>query len=59
PTLSPTPWRTPAAGVYLTGASTAPGPGVHGLSGYYAARTALGDVFGITEMPYLGLDPRA
>lgn len=47
PVLSPVPWRSPARGVYLAGAATPPGPGVTGMAGWYAARTAIEDATGI------------
>lgn len=54
PVVSPDPWRMPGRGLYLASASAAPGPGVHGLGGYYAARSALRHEFGRTTMPSLG-----
>lgn len=41
PTWGPDPYRTPAEGVYLCSAATPPGGGVHGMCGYWAARSAL------------------
>jgi phytoene dehydrogenase-like protein len=51
PTPRLNPWRTPIPGVYLCSAATPPGGGVHGMAGYYAARTLLKHEFGITRMP--------
>ncbi|MFC4909154.1 phytoene desaturase family protein [Actinomadura gamaensis] len=41
PALRWDPYTTPLHGVYLCSASTPPGPGVHGMSGYLAAASAL------------------
>jgi phytoene dehydrogenase-like protein len=49
-----TPWRTPLPVVYLCGGSTAPGPGVHGQSGWQAARLALRELH--LASPDLGPD---
>jgi phytoene dehydrogenase-like protein len=54
PTLF-SPWSTPINGVYLCSASTAPGPGVHGMGGLNAATLALAREFGVREVP--GLAP--
>ncbi|QIK63943.1 NAD(P)/FAD-dependent oxidoreductase [Leucobacter viscericola] len=47
PVVAQDPWRTPAKGVYLCSSSTSPGPGVHGLSGWYAALSALKHEYGL------------
>lgn len=53
PVLSADPWRTPMPGIYLCGASTVPGPGVHGQSGWFAARSILRHEFGVRRTPSL------
>ncbi len=41
PVLALDPYATPLPGVTLCSSSTPPGPGAHGLCGYFAARSAL------------------
>jgi phytoene dehydrogenase-like protein len=53
PTLRLNPWTTPIPKVYLCSSATPPGGGVHGMSGYYAARTVLRREFGIKTLPSL------
>ena len=54
PTPRVNPWTTPIPKAYLCSSATPPGGGVHGLSGYYAARTVLKREFGL---PTPGLEP--
>ncbi|WP_457964514.1 NAD(P)/FAD-dependent oxidoreductase [Arthrobacter sp. D1-29] len=54
PVVSPVPWRTPLRGIYLCSSSTPPGPGVTGMPGFFAAKYALKDIFGL-PVPHLGL----
>lgn len=54
PTLAPDPYQV-AEGVYLCSASTPPGPGVHGMGGWHAARRALVREFDVRHAP--GLAP--
>lgn len=46
PVVARVPYGTPDPSVFLCSSSTPPGPGVHGLCGYHAARAALRRVFG-------------
>jgi len=57
PTPQFDPYRTPLPGVYLCSASTPPGPGVHGMSGYLAALSALRRDHGIRTAPDLAPQP--
>ena len=41
PVLSRCPYAVPAANLFLCSSSTPPGPGVHGMCGYHAARAAM------------------
>lgn len=47
PALRWDPYATPTRGIYLCSSSTPPGGGVHGMSGYLAAKSALHHEFGI------------
>ncbi|WP_104381420.1 MULTISPECIES: phytoene desaturase family protein [Sphingobacterium] len=47
PILALNPYRTAVENMYICSSSTPPGGGVHGMSGYHAARTALKEHFGI------------
>ena len=40
PMPRPNPYSTPARGLFICSSSTPPGGGVHGMSGYFAARAA-------------------
>lgn len=52
PTPAPDPYQV-AEGVYLCSASTPPGPGVHGMGGWHAARRALLREFDVRHVPGL------
>lgn len=41
PVVRRSPYTTPHPGIFMCSSSTPPGPGVHGMCGYYAARAAL------------------
>jgi phytoene dehydrogenase-like protein len=45
PVPAPVPYATPDPAIYLCSAATPPGPGVHGMCGYHAARVALRRIF--------------
>lgn len=47
PALRLSPYRTSAKGIYICSSSTPPGGGVHGMCGYYAAKRAMKDIFGM------------
>lgn len=53
PALRWNPWSTPIPKAYLCSSATPPGGGVHGMAGFYAARTVLRREFGIRRMPSL------
>ncbi|MGO1567057.1 MAG: phytoene desaturase family protein [Brachybacterium sp.] len=53
PTARWDPYRLADTGWYLCSSASPPGPGVHGMSGWHAARRVLRHEFGIDEMPDL------
>lgn len=57
PALRWNPWSTPIPKAYLCSSATPPGAGVHGMAGFYAARTVLRREFGIRETPRLSPAP--
>lgn len=53
PMLRLDPYTTPAPDIFLCSSSTPPGGGVHGMCGYWAARSVLQRVFGQAVPPLL------
>ncbi|MDH6242954.1 phytoene dehydrogenase-like protein [Mycobacterium sp. OTB74] len=53
PTVRANPFTTPIPGAYLCSSAAPPGTGVHGMCGFYAARTVLKREFGIKTLPSL------
>jgi phytoene dehydrogenase-like protein len=53
PTVRLNPWATPIPKAYLCSSAAPPGGGVHGMAGYYAARTLLRREFGFKKLPKL------
>lgn len=53
PTPRLDPWSTPIPKAYLCSSAAPPGGGVHGMAGYYAARTVLKREFGVRTLPKL------
>ncbi|WP_449386460.1 phytoene desaturase family protein [Cellulomonas soli] len=53
PTARWDPYAVGLEGTYLCSASTPPGPGVHGMAGWFAARHLLREVFDVREAPDL------
>ena len=47
PVIRRSPYRTSAKGIYICSSATPPGGGVHGMCGYFAAKRAMRDVFGL------------
>jgi phytoene dehydrogenase-like protein len=49
PVARPNPYATPAREIYICSSATPPGGGVHGMCGYFAARTALRRALGVRK----------
>jgi phytoene dehydrogenase-like protein len=56
PVLKADPYATSAPNLFLCSSSTPPGGGVHGMCGYFAARSALRRVFARDVPPELNID---
>lgn len=56
PTVSLDPYATPNPRIFLCSSSTPPGGGVHGMCGYFAARSALRHVFRRRPAPEFDLE---
>ena len=49
PVARAVPYSTPVPGLFICSSSTPPGGGVHGMCGYWAARSALGHVGSVSD----------
>lgn len=59
PTVRVDPYSTPAPDIFLCSSSTPPGGGVHGMCGFWAARSVLRKVFGMSAPSVWDLPPSA